>query len=230
MVGSKAAMTLRVPRTLVASAVLLAVLGGCDKLREKPPEPYQIVVKIESDPGQAVEGADIMLGANKVAATGPEGRAELKLHGEEGEGLTFTFRCPDGHQTPKPLNVTLRRIADPKKRPEYNVACPPTTRTVVVAVRAEEGPNLPVMFLGREVARTDASGAAHVVLKMRPDEAFQLMLKTSGTEDGERLRPQDPVATFRVKNHDDMVTFDQEFKVERKVRYWRPRPKGPTPL
>ena len=223
-------MTARTPKILAASAILLAVMGGCDKLREKPPEPYEVVVQVESDPGTAVEGADIMLGANKVASTGSEGRADLKLHGEEGEGLSFNIRCPEGHQNPKPLNVTLRRIADPKKRPEYKVACPPTTRTIVVAVRADEGPNLPVMFLGREVGRTDASGAAHVMLKMRPDEAFQLMLKTSGSEEGERLRPQDPVATFRMKNHDDMVTFDQEFKVERRIRRWRPKPKGPTPL
>lgn len=217
-------------RMMAASAAMLLVLGACDKLREKPPDPYEIVVYVQSDPGEAVEGADIMLGANKVASTDADGKAKLKLRGEEGEALTFGIRCPEGYQMPKPLGVTLRRIADPTKMPEYEATCPPLTRTMVVAVRADKGPNLPVMHLGREVARTDASGAAHVVLKMRPDESFQLMLNTSETEEGERLRPQDPVATFRVRHHDDVVTFDQTFKVERKVYYRRPKPKGPTRL
>jgi len=217
-------------KAMVVPVAALAVLGGCEGLKEKPPEPYEVVVHVESDPGEVVEGAHILLGANKVASTGADGTANLKLRGEEGETLLFNVNCPDGYQAPKPVSVTLRRIADPTKRPEYEVSCPPLTRTIVVAIRADEGPNLPVMFLGREVARTDASGAAHVSLKLRPDEAFQLMLKTSDSEEGERLRPKDPVATFRVKHQDDVVTFDQTFKVERKVRYWRAKPTGPTRL
>jgi hypothetical protein len=217
-------------QVLALSSLLVVSIFGCDKLREKPPEPYEIVIHVESDPGKPVEEASILLGANKVASTNATGTAELKLRGEEGETLMFGVQCPPGHQNPKPTSVTLRRISDPSKRPEYQVACPPQTRTVVVAVRADEGPNLPVVFLGRELTRTDASGAAHLTLRMRPDESFQLMLKTSDSEEGSRLRPQDPVATFRVKHHDEVMTFNQEFKVERRPTRWVGRPTGPTPL
>lgn len=208
----------------------LLCLAACDSLKEKPPEPYHVEVRVEADPGQPVTNADILLGANKVATTASDGTAKLKLRGEEGETLTFAVKCPEGHLTPKPIGVTLRRIADPKKQPVYEVSCPPTTRTIVVAVRADNGPHLPVMFLGREVAKTDASGAAHVSLQLRPDEAFQLMLKTSATEEGKWLRPQDPVATFRVKHHDDVVTFDQTFEEKRRPAIRWSRPTGPKPL
>ena len=218
-------------RAVFAAGVLCLGAAGCwDKLKEKPPEPYPVVIQVESDPGKAVEGASILLGANKVASTDAAGKAELKLRGEEGEAIIFSVKCPDGHQNPKPIAVTLRRIADPTARPEYQLSCPPQTRTIAVAIRADEGPNLPVVYLGREIARTDASGAAHISLKMRPDEAFQIMLKTSATEEGRQLRPQDPVATFRMKHHDDVVTFNQEFKVERRAVRWVSRPTGPTPL
>ena len=208
-------------------ALCLGSAFGCDSLVEKPPDPYPIVIVVESDPGKPIEAAGILVGTHQVGATDETGKAHLKLRGDEGESISLSVKCPEGHQNPKPVAVTLRRIADPNARPEYRLSCAPQTRTIAVAIRAEEGPNLPVVFLGREIARTDASGAAHVSMQMRPDETFQLMLKTSETEAGRSLRPQDPVATFRVKNHDEVVTFNQEFKVERCTIRWS-RPKGPT--
>ena len=61
-----------------------------------------------------------------------------------------------------------------------------------------------MLFLGREVARTDASGAAHVLLKLKSDEAFDLVL---GTEGNDRLRPQNPSASFVVKDSRRGVCF-----------------------
>jgi hypothetical protein len=132
--------------------------------------------------------------------------------------------CPDGFQSPtKPIQVVLKRLADDKK-PEYDVACPPTNRTVVVAVRADGGGNLPVLYLGREIARTDGSGAAHVMLKLKPDESFDLVL---GTTENASLRPQNPFASFAVKERDEVFVFDQKFELEKKkiVRGGR---KGPV--
>ncbi|MBI3201365.1 MAG: hypothetical protein HYZ29_07460, partial [Myxococcales bacterium] len=114
---------------------------------------------------------------------------------------------------------------------EYQVDCIKSSRTVVVAVRADSGANLPVMYMGKEAGRTDASGAAHVFLEVPPNQVFQLSIATDG--DGAKdLRPQNPTATFEVKQADDVFVFDQKFKVEKKkVRGGgKPRPKGPTPI
>lgn len=210
-------------------AVVLTAAAGCDFFRAEPPAPYPVVIIVESDPGVPLAQVPITNAGKKVAKTNEKGHATMNLKGAEGTTMTFGIDCPPAYDSPKPVPIELRRIADKSLRPEYKVFCPPKLRTVVVAVRADRGPNLPVVYLGQEVARTDASGAAHVSLQLPPAQTFQLMLKTSdGDEESARLRPQDPVATFQLKNRDEVMAFNQAFTVERKVFRGRKRPAGPT--
>jgi hypothetical protein len=195
------------------AAVLVLPGGGCSALEPVPPPPLEVVVRVGGDPGQAIKGAALLFNGQKVSTSGDDGVARLKLTGKDGEAFDVTVSCPEGFQSPaKPLQVVLKRLADDKK-PEYDVVCLPTSRTVVVAVRADGGANLPVLYLGREVARTDAAGAAHVLLKLKPDEPFDLVL---GTQDNDRLRPQNPFASFVLKERDEVFVFDQRFELEKK--------------
>ena len=172
-----------------------------------------MIVRINGDPGQPIKGAALLYNGQKVSQSGDDGVARLKLTGKDGESFDVNVTCPEGFQSPqKPIQVILKRLADDKK-PEYDVACPPTIRSVVVAVRADGGANLPVMYLGREVARTDGAGAAHVLLKLKPDEPFDLIL---GTQENASLRPQNPFASFVVKERDEVFVFDQRFELEKK--------------
>jgi hypothetical protein len=135
--------------------------------------------------------------------------------GADGETVDVFVSCPEGFRSPKkPVPLRLARIADPTKTPEYSVSCPPSQRTVVVAVRAEGGANLPILYLGREIARTDASGAAHVLLRAKPDETFSLTLDTGG-KGRERMNPKSPGENFVVKDQDAVLTFTQTFTTER---------------
>ncbi|MFO0677805.1 MAG: hypothetical protein U0169_14810 [Polyangiaceae bacterium] len=186
-------------------------------------------VRVESDPGVPLRGAEIVYAGKTIATTGEAGLAKLRLTGKDGESFDVNVQCPTGFASPsKALTVTLRRLVDPGKTPEFSAECRPTTRTVVVLVRAENGPNLPVLYLNREVARTDASGAAHVLMKMNADEQFDLRIGT--TEKGsEGLRPQNPVATFRVAQRDEVFVFDARFAVDA-PKVHGPAPRGPTPV
>jgi len=207
---------------------LVPTLAACSALDPVAPPPQEIIIRVSGDPGQAIKGAELLYNAQKVSTTTEDGVGRLKLNGKDGESFNITVQCPDGFQSPtKPILVTLKRLADPSKVPEYDASCPPTTRTVVVAVRADGGANLPVKYLGREVARTDSAGAAHVLLKLKSDESFDLVL---GTDDkgNERLRPQNPYASFIVKDRDEVFTFDQKFELERRIYTGRGRPRGPT--
>ncbi|APR84414.1 Hypothetical protein A7982_09763 [Minicystis rosea] len=187
---------------------------ACSALEPVPPPPQEILLRIAGDPGQPLKGATVQYNGKKVSESNAEGIAPLKLNGKDGEVYDLTITCPDGYLSPsKPLSVMLKRLADTTKKPEYDISCPPTTRTVVVAVRADNGANLPVLYLGREVARTDAAGAAHVMFKLKSDESFNLVL---GTEGQDRLRPQNPTASFVVRERDDVFTFDQKFELEKK--------------
>jgi hypothetical protein len=204
----------------------VAALGGCTT---PPPAPLAVMVHVRSDPGRPLAGVEVQYSGQTIAATDATGAAKLTLRGHEGEQFDVTVACPAGFQSPaQPLSIVLHRLADPTRMPEYEAACPPTTREVIVAVRADKGPELPVVYLGREIARTDASGAATVLLRVRPHEPFDLALSTADKA-SEQLRPQNPVATFTPRDQDEVFVFEPHFTVEPRKAVWHaPPPKGPV--
>lgn len=207
-------------QVFLALAVLAASFAGCS---EGPaPTPFRIYVRVESDPGMAVTGATVWRASKPVATTGADGRAMLALAGTEGETTDVTVQCPETLTSPtKPLTIRLSRLADENRIPEYQVACPPLVRHVVVGVRAENGPNLPVLYLNRPVARTDASGAAHFALEVAPGTQFQVTLDTS-EKGNERMRPQSPTRPFTVTQADEIMLFEQRFELEKRAVYRAP--------
>jgi hypothetical protein len=207
--------------------LLVPSAAACNAFKPVPPPAQEIIVHVSGDPGRPLKDAALLYSGQKVATTGEDGIGKLKLTGKDGEGFDISVSCPEGFQSPaKPISVILRRLADPAKIPEYEVSCPPTARTVVVAVRADRGPNLPVMYLGREIGRTDSSGSAHVLLKLKPDDTFDLILGTN-EKGNDRLRPQNPFATFVVKDRDEVFTFDQKFEQEKKKAVGVTKRRGP---
>lgn len=209
------------------------LLGCGEEVKAKPKPPMEVAVAVSSDPGKPLEGVPILYNGKAIAKTNEKGIAKLTLKGNEGDSYDVTIKCPEGFQSPpKPLTIPLQRLADPNEAPEYDVACPPTTRTVVVAVRAENGANLPINYLGRALGRLDASGAATILIP-EADADSQIVLTLDTTEKGnEGLKPQNPSSTFVVKKADDVFTWDQKFVVEGpKVKTWYgPAKAGPVGL
>jgi hypothetical protein len=213
------------------SCVIGAVLAmGCSLLRPPPAPTFQATVKVEGDPGQPLAGTQVLFKNKPIGVTNAAGSLEFKLKGTDGQVFDLMIKCPAGYESPsKPLVVTLRTLADPKATPEYRVQCPPLMRTIVVAVRAENGPNLPIMYLGRERTRTDQSGAAHLMLQVPPNQPVQLKLDTEAVKD---LKPESPTQTLQVKDSDEVIVLEQTFKVEKKYihRSYKKKSSGPTPL
>jgi hypothetical protein len=193
---------------------LAMAIAGCRSSAAASSE-YAVAVVVEGDPGAPVASATVVRDGVPIGITGADGGTTVRLVGDEGQFASLTVRCPPQFTSPAaPLRVPLRRLADPSRVPSYRVACPPQARAVVVAVRATHGPDLPVFYLGNEVARTDASGAAHVLLHLPPGERFELMIGTD-EKGAERLIPRDPVAEFVVKDSDELLFFDQRFDVDK---------------
>jgi hypothetical protein len=89
---------------------------------------------------------------------------------------------------------------------------------------------LPVTYRGREIARTDASGAAHVLLKSAPKEPVTLVLDTSGET---QLRPKNPELNLEMPFEDKLVVFDQSFTRDAPLVKRAAKPRGslgPTPI
>jgi hypothetical protein len=193
------------------AAALALVACAC----APPPkrQPYNVDVHFLSDPGVPLAGATLQRGGNSLGQSGDDGLLALALEGQPGDTIELQPECPSGYRTPTaPLAVLLRELAS---RPEYTIACPPLTRTLVIAVRAQQGPHLPLRHLGTELARTDAAGVAHAVLQAKPGDTLTLTLDTSAQPE---LMPQQPELRVHVPERDELFVFDQAFH--------RPKPKA----
>jgi hypothetical protein len=208
----------------IASACLV-VVAACAPPRPRPPQAFSF--HVSSDPNKPLAGARILRDGRLLATSDDGGGASFEMDGHEGETFDVTVECPPGFQSPaRPTTVMMRRLALPGAVAEYDAACRPKTRTIVVAVKGAKGHRLPVLQLGQEIARTDATGVATVLLRLGPEEPFDLALDTSAPDDA-ALRPQSPAATFLVKNRDDVLVFDPHFTEAKKPARRAPRAPGP---
>jgi len=196
-------------RTALGAPLLFALPAGTDgcNLKPEPPAPFEILINVTSD-RHPLPGAVIMKGGKEGPSTGTDGRVSVKIGGQEGESVDLTVKCPADYVSPtKPISVLLRRNGG-GKLPEFDASCPPTIRHLVVAVRADNGANLPVRILNQEVGRTDGAGAFTYVKALRPNEGIEMTIDTSSNP---RLSPKSPSKSFTMAGFDDVMTFDQKF-------------------
>jgi|SRR5688572_3898889 hypothetical protein len=205
-------------------AVLLALLAGACKEKDLS-HGYEFVVRVSSEPGHGLEGARASFQGRELGVSDSSGAVAIQVRGREGDVVAIDIACPSGHRPSAPVLVPLRHVSHDVK-PEFSALCTPLTHSIVVAVRAEGGPRLPLLHLGRELARTDASGAAHLLLDVGSDEVVEIMLDTT---EQPRLRPKNPILRIQPGPRDEITAINQEFTLQpqprvRKVTTWR----GPT--
>lgn len=202
-------------------ACVLLAFPACS--RQAPPKSYDLVVHVETDPGHGVEGVKLLHAGQELGATGLDGRVVIRATGNEGERVDLDISCPSTFRSPEaPLSVTLRRGTG---RPEYFATCTPLSRKLVIATRLEHGAGLPIRYLGREVARTDASGAAHCVVEAETGKTVELTIDTS---ERPQLRPKSPTARFRIGGGDELVVMEQSFQSSARPVVRAQRPSGPV--
>jgi hypothetical protein len=182
------------------------------------PASYALAIRTESPPGRPVPGAVVSFGGKQVGRTDEHGSLLLSVRGTEGEHVPITVACPEGFLSPgNATDVVLHRLNDPGRKPEYDISCRPTRRSVVIVVRADRGPHLPVLYLGKEIARTDESGAAHALVEVPASDDLEISLSTA--EPGhERLRPQNPSIKFVGSDTNDIKIFSVQFQQEPEMR------------
>ncbi|MGE0790515.1 MAG: hypothetical protein AB7S26_32860 [Sandaracinaceae bacterium] len=213
---------------VVGFAVCVSLGAACEE-EPAPPPRFPFTFSAHTD-RQPMEGVSIRVNDQEIGVTDDHGQLRLDLTGPPGATVLVSARCPEGHRSPEqPQPHTLRVIQslDPAasaRGVQVSFECPPEYRDAVVVVRAHDRADLPVLVDGREVTRTDASGAAHVHMRMSPQTSFHVQIATASNE---RLRPRDPVMSYTVPDHDTIFTFDQRFEEEARRRTGRRR-SGPT--
>src|SRR5258706_6061034 len=129
--------------------VILSTAVSCKKGQLDNPAPsFQIVVRVDSDPGVPLANASVFRKDFLLGKTGPDGKLPITFTGTEGDVLEVHVTCPTDFQSPTgAILVPLRKLSE-SKPPEYATKCPPNFRKVVVVIRAENGPFVPITHLG----------------------------------------------------------------------------------
>jgi hypothetical protein len=193
--------------------------------------PFSVVVAVHAERDAPVAAARVLSGKRLLGQTDASGLSRLRLQGRDGQTVPLSIECPPGFSSPEaPLTVALRELATGSPPPRYEAHCTATTHSVLVAIRADNGANLPILQLDRRVGTTDAAGIAHVLLAGVPAE--QPIALTLDTTQQSNLRPQNPVLTFVSAPRDELVLLEQQFsRLEPKRKVARaPRPIGPQRL
>jgi hypothetical protein len=207
-------------RTLVAGLVCAGLLACASS--KAPSLPYRVELRAVTADGMPLAGVELSLNDKGAGTTGADGRLLRNVAGAEGTALRVAAKCPAELEPPAELPVLrlarTKSIDAAKARPiTAEVRCSPTHRDVVVVVKAERGPRLPVLIDGKAVATTDDDGTAHVLLRRPPlDGKVEVSLDTTSQAS---LKPVSPSRTYTLGVRDALVLFEQSFTV--------PAPKAP---
>lgn len=212
-------------RNAVLVFLLAALACACEQRVTEAP-PAHVVLRVSTTRGEPVAGADVRMRNTVVARSDEVGAAHLEVSGRDGDSFELYVQCPPPLRSPA-RPVVVRRLDIQGGAVEHAVKCEPTRRTLLVAVRADRGPDLPILFLGSEIGRTDQSGAAHIKLDADIHERVELALSTAGGE-MVGVHPQNPVAAFEPSDHDEMREFAVTFTRDAKKKPRKAAPRGPT--
>lgn len=198
--------------------LVLLLLCACGA--DRAPVQVDVTIHTEADPGVPLAGVAVSAAGSPIGVSDAEGQLSASLSGELGASVPLQASCPAGHREGRiGASVVLRPVFDvtgAARRLDVTLGCPPASRSGVVVIRAGgDAPRagLPVLLDGREVATTDASGVAHVSVRMAPGEAFQIQLSTATI--APMLRPSNPVTRFSFRDEDEIFVLDQSFVEDR---------------
>ena len=190
---------------------LLAVSGTAACSSPEAP-PARVFVRVLDESKAPIGDAEILTHSEVVTTTDKEGHAELSLTGREGASFEVEVRCPPMYRSPAAPLLIRRMITS--EAPEYVARCSRLRHTLAVTIHAIGGSNMPILHLGKEVARTDETGTARVVIEGQVQERIDLTIDTSDPKFA-KLHPQNPQASFEIKEKDDVQAFEMKFTADK---------------
>ncbi|MEA2698711.1 MAG: hypothetical protein QOI66_2982 [Myxococcales bacterium] len=214
-----------------------------------------VVISAHREDGLPV--SKVVINVNDVALGPTDDKGELRasLSGPDGALFRVSAGCPEGYDAPgNNPPIVLGRFASLTKKDgslEVVVQCTRRNRAAAILVRtrvekqkivvsadkkarkqvaASEVPlvGVPVLINGRERARTDELGLAHLTLEAPPETHVEVVMQT-GSEALASMRPRSPSQGLAVRQTDDVYTVDQLFTEEdltylRKIKVMKVEP------
>jgi hypothetical protein len=238
---------------LLSCLVSSLALVGCANTTEAAIS-STLIVRSRVDDGQPMAGVSLKINDDVVGRTDERGELHATLSGRDGAMFRVEGTCPEGYNSPTQLPpIVLGRFASLTKKDgdmELAVLCERQRRTAAILVRTRVerrkitvpfrsrskthnvaegfGPlgGVPVLVNGRERAKTDASGLAHIELESTPGTHIEVVLQT-GSPELAMVKPRSPAQGLTLRSHDDIYTVDQTFTAERVIKLPPPPPPPP---
>ena len=211
---SESHATRRIVLALLSSLSL--ALSSCESKTDDQSLPAQestfpVSILAHSEGQLAVPGAELYFKGQLVGTTDVSGKARIALRGVEGDTVALSVKCPAAYYSPeRGARIALRHL-DHGLAARFEVECLARVHQVVVGLRAENGPHLPILRLKNVVGQTDEAGVAHVLLEAAPNEQLALTLDTSGNK---HLQPQNPTLDISTGNSDELLLVSQKFTIK----------------
>jgi len=184
----------------------------------------------------------VVIKINDVALGSTDDKGELRaaLSGPDGAMFRVLAVCPEGYDAGgENPPIVLGRFASLTKKDgslEVVLQCVRRSRVAAILVRTRVErqrivvsadkkarkevaasemplPGVPILINGRERARTDELGLAHLTLEAPPEAHVEVVMQT-GSEALASMRPRSPSQGLAVRQTDDVYTVDQLFTEE----------------
>lgn len=203
----------------LVTVLSVAALASC----ERPPNaarPFAVIFVVESDPGVPLRRTHVSVDGDSVGESDSNGLVRTKIHGVPGQRLRIKHDCPGGYDAPsEPKILRLRRFqgidgSDPAAL-EITLRCEPRKRLAAFIVRAQNGPDLPILLNGERAARTNGSGVAHFSTRGATGTDYTVELDTRVHP---QLLPQFPTHLFTQPDADEIFVLNQSFELKSERR------------
>ena len=201
-------------------AVCLLLAAAC-----ATPEPASSTRAIElratTRSGAALPGVRAWLDGVLLGETQSDGLLRGTLRGRLHQRVILSWACPAAHEPPseqRELVIDAQapnddgRAAKPRRSAlKLEARCAPLDIEAALVVRARGAPpaGLPIIVRDEVVARTDAEGLAHVLLRARRGSSLAVVLDTSQHP---KLVPASPIETFQLGSDDTILLLDRKLE------------------
>jgi len=198
---------------------LSSCIHGCSAPNVRLELAFPIHIQVRSTESEPLSGAEISVNNRSVGRTDALGKLALSQSGREGQEIAVQVHCPSGYRSPEVPEVV--RLANTRALDEASgaagtmveFACESELRDVVLVVRAQGGPNLPVVVDGTAAGVTDSDGYAHLLLRLdRKQNHVELGMDT---EQKRSLLPRNPSRNFALGSNDAIVLYEEHLSMQK---------------
>jgi hypothetical protein len=187
----------------------LILIAACAQEPVPLARPFELRALTRS--GEALAGLRAWLDGVPLGETQSDGLLRGTLRGRVHQRVVLSWACPAAHEPSSEQRELSIDAGAASPLLKLEARCAPLDVQAALVVRASGAPpeGLPIVVRDEVVARTDAEGLAHVMLRARRGSSLAVALDTSAHP---RLVPASPIETFQLGGDDTILLLDRKLE------------------